>query len=463
MKQTPLAPNSFLYALCLVVGCLSAGFAQPSSKDLAQTLKQLTVPSTELAELAAAVVTPTPSPTPTQIGNLNDRVKNLSRNAPRRESITGFNVGTKYVNGLFGGMEQGAGFPFGVEFTTADAIPGVELRARAYLSTRTYRKFEGSILFPKLGSEKTQAEIWYAYLRRTRDHFFGIGSLTPKSSATNLDLEHRSFNVTLSHKPIKQVEFGGYFRAFGASTYQGKNKKEPAIQTLFSGSPSVAPLTRYVPGLFFNARTNNVKVAGGGAYVEFDARDDSSGLTQGGYAYGRVGAYDSFDINPLALADYGWTEVELDGRGYIPLGSRKTSLALRAYADLRDPKNGKQIPVYEMPWLGGRNHLRGYQNFRFRGNNLLLLIGELRQTVWTQKETRGVDVFVFVDNGKIWGDSRSATNPLTLRNDKFGDQPLRVQPGFGVQYRFNKGFGARLDFAKSNERTMVYFSVSRGF
>ena len=145
------------------------------------------------------------------------------------------------------------------------------------------------------------------------------------------------------------------------------------------------------------------------------------------------------------------------------MGTRKSSLALRGYVDLRQPLAGKQVPVYEMPWLGGRNHLRGYQNFRFRGNNLLLLVGEFRQTVWAQKETRGVDVYVFVDNGKIWGDTRSISNPLILRNHKFADQPLRVQPGFGVQYRYNKGFGARLDFAKSNERTMVYFSVSRGF
>jgi hypothetical protein len=459
MKQSP----HVLVRLLLSLGCFFAGsftsLAQSANENLAQTLNSFTLPTPNLIPLA----TPTPGLAPTQIGNLNDRVKNLSRNAPRRESITGINVGTKYINGLFGGMEQGAGFPFGVEFTTADALPGVELRARAYLSTRTYRKFEGSIFFPKIGNEKTQAEIWYAYLRRTRDHFFGIGALTPKTNATNLDLEHRSFNAFLSHKPVKQLEIGGYFRAFDASTYSGKNKKEPAIETLFSGSPAATPLTRYVPGLFFNARSNNIKVAGAGVYTEYDARNDESGLTQGGYAYARLGAYDSFDVNPLALADYGWTEVELDGRGYVPLGSRKTSLAVRAYADLRNPRNGKQIPVYEMPWLGGRNHLRGYQNFRFRGNNLLLLIGEFRQTVWAQKETRGVDVFVFVDNGKIWGDTRSATNPLILANDKFSDQPLRVQPGAGVQYRFNKAFGARLDFAKSNERTMVYFSVSRGF
>ena len=462
MKRYPLAPTHFFCALCLTALSLIASFAQTpaSPENLARTLKQLTL---HAPALAATAVTSTPSPVPSQVGNLSDRVKSLSRNAPRRESITGINVGTKYVNGLFGGMEQGAGIPFGVEFTTADTIPGVELRARAYLSTRMYRKFEGGVFFPKIGTEKIQGEIWYAYLRRTRDHFFGIGALTPKSSVTNLDLEQRSFNATLSHKPFKQLEVGGYVRAFDASTYTGRGKKEPAIETLFSGSPSVVPLTRYVPGLFFNARSNNVKVAGGGAYVEYDARNDESGLTQGGYAYGRIGAYDSFGANPLALTDYGWTEVELDGRGYIPLGSRKTSLAVRAYADLRDPQRGKQIPVYEMGWMGGRNYLRGYQNFRFRGNNLLLLVGEFRQTVWAQKETRGVDAFVFVDNGKIWGDSRSATNPLILRNDKFGDQPLRVQPGAGVQYRFNKSFGARLDFAKSNERTMVYFSVSRGF
>ncbi len=462
MKQSPSLSMRWLCVLLLVTACLANTFAQSPPPDLAQSLKQFTLPSTELAGLAVAVSTPSPTPTTAQVSNFTDRVKNLSRNAPRRESITGINVGTKYVNGLFGGMEQGAGFPFGVEFTTADAIPGVELRARAYLSSRLYRKFEGGIFIPKLGADFLQAEIWYTHLRRTRDHFFGIGSRAPKSDATNLDLEHRSVNATISMKSSKG-ESGGYFRAFNASTYTGQNEKEPAIETLFSGSPSVVPLTLYVPGLFFNAGSNNVKVAGFGFFSELDRRNDEKGLTQGYYGYVRLGFYDSFGSKPQAQPDYNWSEIEMDGRGYLPLGSRKTSLAVRGYLDLRQPQAGKQVPVYEMPWLGGRNHLRGYQNFRFRGNNLLLLVGEFRQTVWAQKETRGVDVYVFVDNGKIWGDVRSETNPLILRNQKFADQPLRVQPGFGVQYRYNKGFGARLDFAKSNERTMVYFSVSRGF
>lgn len=413
------------------------------------------------------VVTPTPSPTPTptstQINNLGDRIKNLSRNAPRRENITGFNVGVKYVNAILGGFEQGAGFPFGVEFTTADAIPGVELRARLLTSTRFYRKAELSAYFPKIGDDKTHAEVWFAYQRRTRDHFFGLGSRTPKTLQTNADIEMRSYNFSLYRDFTKDLQIGGYVRAANAGTYTGGNDKEQAIGTLFTGGnpPNTQPVNlpaNFVPGLFAN-----VKTVGYGGFAEYDARKDEIGLTKGGYAYVRLGKVEGLEIQPQTFSDYSWTEIELDGRAYIPLGSNKTSLALRAYADLRDPSSNSLVPFYDQPWLGGRNHLRGYNNFRFRANNLLLLIGELRQTVWTQKEDRGVDVFVFVDNGKIWGDTRSTTNPAILKNDQFGDQPWRVGPGGGFQYRWNKSTAVRFDIGKTNERTMVYFSVSRGF
>jgi outer membrane protein assembly factor BamA len=49
---------------------------------------------------------------------------------------------------------------------------------------------------------------------------------------------------------------------------------------------------------------------------------------------------------------------------------------------------------------------RGFKTFRFRGNNLALGSAELRQTVWTQSEDRGLDVFGFGDAGQVWGDNR---------------------------------------------------------
>lgn len=420
------------------------------------------------AELAKAIkrndyapsVAPTPSPANSQISNLGDRVKDYDRNAPRRENVTGINVGVKYVNAIVGGFEQGAGFPFGIELTTADKIPGIELRARAITSTRLYRKLELGAYIPKLGSEKVHAELWFAYQRRTQDHFFGLGSRTPQTNETNADIEGRTYNANIAYEFTKQFEIGAFARVANIGTYTGQNEDEPPIGTLFTGTPGIGafPSANYVPGLF-----TNVKTAGVGGYALYNGRDDSAGLTKGGYGYARVGRFEGLEINAFTPSNYGWTEIELDGRAYIPLGSNKTSLALRAYTDLRNPGDSDQVPFYELPWLGGRSHLRGYQNFRFRANNLLLLVGELRQTVWAPKETRGVDVFVFVDNGKIWGDNRSVTNPAITRNDKFGDQPWRVGPGGGFQFRYNKSFAVRIDLAKTNERTMFYFSVSRGF
>jgi hypothetical protein len=115
----------------------------------------------------------------------------VGRNAPRRQEITLINFGPKYINALFGGFEQGGGFGFGVELTTADKLKYVELRGRAILSTRFYRRFELSAFFPRIGDEKNHGEIWFSYIRRTRDTFFGIGSRSNEFARTNFDTEIR--------------------------------------------------------------------------------------------------------------------------------------------------------------------------------------------------------------------------------------------------------------------------------
>ena len=136
---------------------------------------------------------------------------------------------------------------------------------------------------------------------------------------------------------------------------------------------------------------------------------------------------------------------------------------MRAYADLKDPKRGSQIPFYEQSYFGGRSHGRGFRNFRFRGNNALLLAVEPRQTVWNGQKGRGVDVFVFGDFGQAWGDNRSSVNPAILANDKFDSANWRAGAGGGFQFRVNKSTAIRLDYGRTNERSMTYFSVSRGF
>jgi outer membrane protein assembly factor BamA len=130
---------------------------------------------------------------------------------------------------------------------------------------------------------------------------------------------------------------------------------------------------------------------------------------------------------------------------------------------LRQPRGGSQIPFHELSWLGGRNQLRGYRNFRFRGNNTLLLTIEPRRTLFKQSEIRGLDLFVFGDAGQVWGDNRPPANSRGNTSRHFSSSNWRYAFGGGFQYRVNRTTAFRIDIGQGREGTRAFFSVSRGF
>lgn len=418
-------------------------------------LAQSTDAPSQLVITKPASDEPAPTPTPQTTNNLAGRVKSYDRNVPRRENLTGFKL-VNHVNGLFGGFEQGAGFGFGVELTTAESIPGVELRARMLTSTKFYRKGEVGLNIPKLVSEKSNVEVYFTYLRRTKDNFFGIGPRTTDAFETNFDLEQRSVTGAFNFDLTKRLQAGIYARHANTATYRGTDDKDQPVDLLFTGNRNTNQPLRFAPGL-----KTNTDIFSFGAYTEFSGRNDEHGLTRGGYFYGRLAGNTGTGSRS---AGYGWTDVELDGRAYIPLGSDKTSFAVRAYADLKKPYGDNDlIPFYDLAVLGGRSYVRGFDNFRFRANSLLLFSVELRQTVWKQKETRGVDIVGFGDGGQVWGDQRPNLPAGFRGNDEFKSSNWRFSTGFGLQYRYNKDFAVRLDYAHTNEKNKIYFSVSHGF
>ncbi len=392
-----------------------------------------------------------------QAAQLSDRSFSRDRNAPRRDNLNAIKI-VDHVNGLLGGFEQGAGFGFGIELTTSSGkeLKGFEVYARALGSTRLYRKAE---VGARVGNDNTRGEVWFGYLRRTRDNFFNLGPLSPETPETNYSVEQRSYNGLFAQKFMERSEVGVYAQVRNTGSFRGEDDKDLPIDALFSGNPAVAPVTRFLPGL-----NTNAKLFSYGVFTEIDLRNNEKGLVKGGYFYGRLGSVDGLD-NGAAFTDYGWIEVELDGRAYIPVFSDKTSVALRAYADLKEPKRGSQIPFYDLSWFGGRSYGRGFDTYRFRANNAVLFSGEVRQTVWAQNDenTKGLDLIVFADVGQVWGDNRSKLNPAILLNDKFDSRNYRTGFGGGVQYRLNKTLAFRLEVGASNEVTKIYFSQRPGF
>ena len=433
--------------------------AQTVSSPLAPPLKTaVTVDDTSPSAAASSTDSTVTSSPPQRSGtSIADRVKSFDRLGPVRDGFTTIDLGTKYVRGVFGGLESSAGIGFGVQFTTADKIPGVELRTTLLTSSRLYMRFQGEAYVPHLFSENTHANFWFDYLRRTEDNFFGIGPRIPNTSMTNYDIERRSYNASVQHDFTSDIALGGYVSVANSSTYRGQKDEDIPIDLLFSGDPNVVPITAWAPGLM-----QNTKILRYGAFALADLRDNSFGLTRGAYLYGRVGSADGRENNGR-FSDYGWLEVEMDARGYIPLGSEKTSLALRGFSILKDPRGGSQIPFYDLSYYGGRSFGRGFKHFRFRGDNVLLASVELRQTVLTQREDRGLDVFAFGDAGQVWGDNRSQTDPAVLANQDFSSSNYRASVGGGIQYRYSKSFAGRIEIGHSHERNLIYFSVSRGF
>lgn len=389
--------------------------------------------------------------------SIADRVKTFNRLGPIRDSWTTIDLGTPYVKGVFGGLDQGASIGLGLQLTTADKLPGVEFRATLLTSAKLYRRFEGEAYFPKLFNENTHADLWFDYLRRTKDNFFGIGPRIPNTSTTNYDIERRSYNASLYYNFSRRAVLGGYASVVNSSTYRGERTRDIPIDQLFSGNPSTVPVAKWAPGFMINTT-----ILSYGGFAQYDLRDNSVGLTKGAYLYGRVGSADGLK-NRNRFSNYGWLEAEMDARGYVPLGGDKTSLAVRGFALIRDPKGGSQIPFYDLSYLGGRMYVRGFRDYRFRGNNVALASAELRQTIWTQREDRGLDVFAFGDGGQVWGDNRSKTDPTILAHQDFSSSNYRASVGGGFQYRYSKALAGRVEVGHSHERTLIYFSISRGF
>ena len=164
-------------------------------------------------------------------------MKVFSRNGPKRESWNTINLGTKYANAVLGGLEW---LGFGVQVTTADLFRFVEFRATALISPNLYRRFEGEAYFPEVFDKNTHADVWFDYLRRTKDNFFGIGPRIPNTSQTNFDLEERSYNATLYH------DFARAYRSVGILGYPIRRPtRGKKIETFRSTASSPATRIRF--------------------------------------------------------------------------------------------------------------------------------------------------------------------------------------------------------------------------
>ena len=104
-------------------------------------------------------------------------------------------------------------------------------------------------------------------------------------------------------------------------------------------------------------------------------------------------------------------------------------LAGRAYMSTSDTEAGQTIPFYLMPYLGGRDTLRGFREYRFRGPHVMLVQAEYRFEIWS-----GLEGALFYDAGKA-----------ELKRSDLNFQNLEKDYGIGFRFNTDNGVVVRVD------------------
>jgi hypothetical protein len=334
------------------------------------------------------------------------------------------------VHPRFGGTGDGSGFGLGVEFTNdVSKSPNLKLSAlihgtfRRYLLTTTGISVDPT----RQNRERFQLDFTGRYQLRPRDQFYGIGPDSLRSNRSNYDLQERGFNFVAIFKPAKSLNLGAGLDFSSVRVFDGHDDR-------FAKTPQLFPT---LPGLARGASLLSPFV-----FVEFDKRNEKGNPTKGVYAYLTASSNDS-----VGKDDFGFVNVRLDTRGYLPLGTPRRVLAARLIGNFNEPKGGSQIPFFRLARLGDSRTLRGYRPLRFYGSNALAANIEYRFELFPV-----LGALAFTDVGQVF--ERRAQ--LTAQN-------LQATWGGGIEFKSKKSTLFTILVGKSSEGIRIIIGFGPTF
>ena len=165
----------------------------------------------------------------------------------------------------------------------------------------------------------------------------------------------------------------------------------------------------------------------------------------GSPGYARRGGFYGVTLHDYTDNDeqFGFREVNYEAIQHFPILRDAWVISLRGLAQTTSTKSGQQIPFFMLPSLGGGHNMRGYESYRFRDRDSLLL-----QAEWRIMVNRFVDTAVFYDAGKV-----------TARRADLDFTGLKSNYGFGVRFHGPFTTPLRVEVAKSPEGLRLIFAM----
>ncbi len=348
-----------------------------------------------------------------------------------RNVLQNFGAGVEGFFPKVGGLATGQGFALGGQYLKKGLAGGhLDFGASGVVSTSLSQRYVLGVAAPRLWGNKLELAFDGEQRNLARVDFYGLGPDSELDNRTSFRLEDTAFNGRAAFKP-----FGRYVRAgfqgglLNVNTGAGQRANVPSTEELFSGDT--------VPGL-----VDQTGFLRGGPFIELDFRDDPGGPRAGSYF---SAAYTMFDDRNLQRHDF--RELDMEAQQYFPFFSKKRVIVLRARSVFTYADGGQSVPFYLKPWIGGPRELRGFRNYRFYDDNILVLNAEYRWEAFS-----GLDMALFFDAGQV-----------APRREMFRMDQMETTAGIGFRFNVRNQTFMRLDVAFSHESTRLWIRFGSPF
>ncbi len=132
---------------------------------------------------------------------------------------------------------------------------------------------------------------------------------------------------------------------------------------------------------------------------------------------------------------------ESEVAGFVPMAGGRAVLGLHGWIVRSDVEDGRTVPFYLQPSLGGVNSLRSFADYRFHDDNMLLASAELRLAMMTH-----LDLALFADAGNV----AKRVSDLDLDKQSYG---------FGFRFHTRRETFASIDIAHGSEGWHAMFRL----
>jgi len=301
----------------------------------------------------------------------------------------------------------------------------------AALSWRLYKMGQVRFEMPRLANDHLTLGTQAMWQDNTQVNYFGIGPDAGNDDRSQYRMQTHDVVGYATARTGDSLSFTGKVGWLGHPKLMdpgGTFKRDvPTTRDAFPDDPAASVS---VQPAFLHTE----------ASAAVDTRDHRGHPTRGSLYRGALINY--WDRTYDAFTFHTW---EAEAAQYVPVADGRVVFAFHGWTVGGHTSGGNVIPFYMLPSIGGSRTLRGYHDFQFHDNNLLVAGAESRFAVWEH-----LDAALLIDAGNVAA--------------RFSDLNLdKTSYGAGLRLHNETTTLARLDVARGSQGWHVIFSTSEPF